>query len=293
MKEFFRINLPILLVISFFLHGMFIFVWTLPDSPVVIKLLERKKRADAAAAEGISGARDIIVNINQDDRRVITRDTLLSDRDSSAKGYITKEKGSRWLNNSLDFRLRNATALSKGSRSSGGGRNKSLSSGDAEALVTIMSGYSSGIAGAGNTSDAGFAIPDKNDVTMKNAIYYSNTGSFSFNTAKFKDFNYFRSMKDKIASNWYPPMMANARIGGYAPGSMKINAIPNQQVKLYFVMDRSGQVIRVELLESMGNMPLDASCLDAIRMSANFGKVPDGIEGEYILIPFIFGYYSQ
>lgn len=293
MKEFFRINLPILLVISFFLHGMFIFIWTLPDSTGVIKLLERKKRAEAAGQDGISGGRDIIVNINQDDKRVITRDTLLSDRDSSAKGYITKEKGSRWLNNSLVFKLNKASAPSKGTRSSGGGRSKSLPSGDADALVTIMSGYSSGRTGGGNSSAAGFAIPDKNDITMKNAIYYSNTGSFSFNTAKFKDFNYFRSMKDKIASNWYPPMMANARIGGYAPGSMKINAIPNQKVKLYFVMDRSGQVIRVELLESMGNMPLDASCLDAIRMSANFGKVPDGIEGEYILIPFIFGYYSQ
>ena len=48
--------------------------------------------------------RDIIVNINQDDRQVVTPETLLSDRDSSAKGYVTKKAGSRWLNNSLDFR---------------------------------------------------------------------------------------------------------------------------------------------------------------------------------------------
>lgn len=290
MKESWKINLPILLIISFFLHFMLLSFWLIPDSGGMINFIERKKHLDEMNSR-MSGGRDIIVNINQDDKRVIDRGTLLSDRDSSAKGYITKEKGNRWLNNSLDFKQGKGKSAAEG-KSGGTGRKHGGSAGDDEALVTIMAGYSSK---SGELSSAmeRLTIPDKNDVTRKNAIYYSNNGSFSFNTAKFKDFSYFRAMKDKIASNWYPPMLANARIGGNAPGRMRIMAIQSQVVKLYFVMDRSGEVVKIEILDSMGNTSLDSACVDSIRMSKNFGKVPEDMKGEYVLIPFMFEFISQ
>ena len=100
-------------------------------------------------------------------------------------------------------------------------------------------------------------------------------------------------MKDRIASNWYPPLLANAALGGFAPGSMRIMAIPSQKVKICFIMNRDGDIVRVELVDSMGNKPLDDSCMDAIKMSRSFGKVPDDIKGEFIMIPFIFGYYAN
>ena len=139
------------------------------------------------------------------------------------------------------------------------------------------------------------AIPDKNDITMKNAIYYTNGGLFSFNTAKFKNFSYFKNMKDKIASYWYPPVFGNAIIGGYNPGSgaVRLRTISSQNVKLYFIMNRDGEVQKVEIVDSYGTKPLDDSCLDAIKLSKNFGKVPDDIKGEFIVIPFIFGYYTN
>jgi len=40
------------------------------------------------------------------------------------------------------------------------------------------------------------------------------------------------------------------------------------------------------IVDSMGNKPLDSSCVGAIRMSGNFGRVPDDIEGKVIVIPF-------
>jgi len=43
----------------------------------------------------------------------------------------------------------------------------------------------------------------------------------------------------------------------------------------------------------MGNYSLDESCADSIRLSRNFGNVPADIEGEIIVIPFIFGYYVR
>ena len=102
-------------------------------------------------------------------------------------------------------------------------------------------------------------IPDKNDVTRNNAIFYSSAGTFSFNTAKFKNFHYFKAMKDKIASNWHPPLLANINIGGYAPGMIRVRAIPSQEVKIYFSMNRDGEVVDVKVLDSFRNKQKTAS----------------------------------
>jgi len=48
----------------------------------------------------------------------------------------------------------------------------------------------------------------------------------------------------------------------------------------------------VIVLDSYGNKSLDGSCVDAIRMSKTFGRVPDDIKGDVVVIPFIFGYYA-
>ncbi|HON16748.1 MAG TPA: TonB C-terminal domain-containing protein [Spirochaetota bacterium] len=282
-----NINLLLCLIISFFLHLIVLTMLLLPDSHGFWSAAVPEKNKNF-----ISG-RDIIVNINQNDIRDIKESTLLSDRDSTARGYITKEKGDRWLNNSLEFRLKSGgnSSVNKSAVTSGGEKTSTSDNGD----IAFKYSQSSGAKGngfGGNKADS-MAIPDRNNITMKNAIFYSNAGEFSFNTAKFKNFEYFKNMKDKIASNWYPPLLANVSLGGYAPGNMRIMAIPSQRVKIAFIMNRNGDVLRVELVDSLGNKPLDDSCIDAIKLSRNFGKVPDDIKGELILIPFIFGYYSR
>ena len=295
MKDQIRINLSLLVIMSFFLHIIFFTAYILPDIAGLASYLAYKKRDNQLIADNVIG-RDIIVNINQDDKRDINRSTLLSDRDSTAKGYITTEKGDRWLNNSLEFRTRRgdrAINSRGGVASASSGAKHQVADGESEIVLRM---YRRGGAGVQSGSAANFndmAIPDRNNITLKNAIYYNNSGLFSFNTAKFKNFEYFRKMKDKVASNWYPPMMANSLIGGYTPGYVRINAIPPQRVKLYFIMNRSGDIVKVELVDSYGNKSLDESCLDAIRLSKNFGAVPDDIKGEFILIPFIFGYYTN
>ena len=136
-------------------------------------------------------------------------------------------------------------------------------------------------------------------MSRENALFYSSDGRFSFNTVKFKDFKYFKNMKDKIASNWYPPLMANSIVQGYnplsgeyAPGYTRIMAIPSQEVKMVFVLNKKGDIIHIQILDSLGNKPLNASCYDAIRLSKSFGPVPkDLFKGEVLVIPFIFGYY--
>ncbi len=295
MIERYKINLSLLLIISFFLHIVFMTSFFLPDSSGLSSYLNNKKKDNS-----LFSGRDIIVNTNQDDRREPDNRTLLSDRDSTAKGFITREEGDRWLNNSLEFRLRKGSKKqNSGTAGSSSGEKSRISEKDSEIVLRIYKSGSRTSAGSdGMFNDV--AIPDKNNITLKNAIYYTTSGMFSFNTAKFKNFSYFKAMKDKIASNWYPPLLANASLGGYndatgsyTPGNVRIMAIPPQTVKLYFIMNRQGDIQKVDIVDSYRNSPLDESCLDAIRLSKTFGKVPDDIKGEFIVIPFIFGYYTQ
>jgi hypothetical protein len=293
-----EIQIALTVVISFFIHMI------LMVSVIVPQIHDlwgsHKVLNDIFGEEGIG--RDIIVNINQDDKQVVTPETLLSDRDSSAKGYITRKGGNRWLNNSLDFKvLKGSQGKEKGERASvsRSDREKLLLLDNSEMVMVIERNDSAG-------SDAGnyglfdeTLIPDKNDVSRENAIFYSSDGRFSFNTVKFKDFKYFKNMKDKIASNWYPPLMANAIIqgynpltGSYTPGITRIMAIPSQEVKIVFVLNKGGDIIHIEILDSLGSKPLNESCYDAIRLSKGFGPVPkDQLKGDVLVIPFIFGYY--
>lgn len=236
--------------------------------------------------------RDIIVNINEDNKRIIDKTTLLSEKDSSAKGYITKKKGDQWLNNFRDFALeKGSKTLGRQSEKSINQRNKTgiLVTDNAELIINILEQEVRSLLGNEGINEF-TRIPDKYSFSKDNSIFYSNDGTFSFNTAMFKPFKYFKEMKDRIAEHWNPPIFANAVLPGYYPGRVRIMAIPNQIVLLYFTMNRNGDVLDVEIVESMGNKPLDKSCVESIRLSKNFGKVPNEMKGEIILIRFGFIY---
>ena len=44
-------------------------------------------------------------------------------------------------------------------------------------------------------------------------------------------------------------------------------AIPSQEVKIVFVLNKGGDIIHIEILDSLGSKPLNESCYDAIRLS--------------------------
>lgn len=288
MRDRYSINLSLFVLISFFLHAVLFTAFILPDSDGIFSLFN-----DSAKRKKSITGRDIIVNINQDDIRDIRNSTLLSDRDSTAKGFITKEQGDRWLNNSLEFKMKSGAGGGDGRIATSGSGDKIKASDNGD--ISVKYG-TTGAGGGGNSGSNGnaanMAIPDKNSITMENAIFYSSSGMFSFNTAKFKNFDYFKKMKDRIASNWYPPLPSRGdHYSTFAPGITRIMPIVSQEVKICFIMNRDGDIVRVELVDSLGNKPLEDSCMDAIRLSKSFGKVPDDIKGEFIMIPFIFGYH--
>lgn len=287
-----EIALPLVVLVSLFMHLTLLLGLMMPDYRA---LVERKKTAGR-----LFGGRDIIVNVNEDGRKDYRKETLLSEKDSSARGFITRERGDHWLNNSLEFKVKRGKArLGRQSSASSSSREPSalLISENTELIISLMKIDEGGLLGEEGGEDF-TTIPDRNSFTRRNAIFYSNDGRFSFNTAKFKNFRYFKAMKERIASHWFPPLMANAIIGGYnpmtsayTPGRLRIMAIPSQEVRLYFTMNRRGEVLEVVIVDSLGNVSLDSSCVDAIRHSREFGAVPEDITGKVIIIPFVFGYY--
>jgi hypothetical protein len=137
-------------------------------------------------------------------------------------------------------------------------------------------------------------LPQPNLMSRQNTLFFSNSGLFSLNTVEFKHYEFAKRVVDRVSSNWYPPVMANVSIGGYAAGQTRIMAIPPQEVRSYFIINENGDVVKTGILDSYGNKSLDESCIDAIRLSKNFGPVPDDLKKKMrngvMVIPFIFGY---
>jgi TonB family protein len=314
-----ELSFPYFLVLSALLHLFVLSFLTLPYYFDPSKIEELRKAYEGSAVEKMI-IRDVIVNINQDNKKILTEKTLLSDQDSSAKGYLTKEKGDNWLNNSLTFMPQSSRSLFNRQNSSSADPSSLLLSPEkTEYNVALISPTEqvprevvlpeeessreeSEERQNDNTQtqeqtvvDSEWGkIPDRKGVTLENAIFYSNTRQFSFNTKKFTNFEYFRKMKQKIANNWFPPIPANNDLTtGYTPGRTRVRVIGSQIIKTYFIMNRDGEIQKVVLVDSMGNHHLDDSCLDAIKNSKTFGPVPDDIPGEEIVIPFIFGYYVR
>jgi hypothetical protein len=290
-----EIRFSLIILISFFIHIIVILGIWLPIYDNILKLKDVLDRS--------SQARDIIVNINEDNKEITGKSTLLSEKDSSARGYITKEKGSHWLNNSRDFVLQQGSGSAEEFRDdTDADRTTLLLSDNTELIITLFREEIQRLSGSRQTGktivkskETEFRIPDKNTFSRNNAIYYSSDGNFSFNTMKFKPFKYFKEMKDKIANHWYPPPLANFVTYGYdpftnsyTPGRFRIMAVPTQTVKLYFTMNRDGDVLDVGIIDSLGISFIDASCVDAIRLSKNFGRVPDELKGNVVVIPFAF-----
>ncbi len=278
------IPLSLLILVSFFLHFTMFFTVSLPE------LKRLPSIDDILSADGDGRPKFIAANINQDDRRQISRRTLLSDRDSTEKGYITKTRGETWYSGSSDINL-SAAGQGKGRSSvrSSEMRKYSVIQSD-ESAMTMSIVKPEEIDRSGDGSAGKLVIPDSSQVSRSNSLYYSSSGQFSLNTVKFKHYEFAKQIVDKIRSNWYPPIMANVAIGGYGAGAVRVRAIPPQDVKTYFVLNRSGDVLSYGIIDSYGNRSLDDACLDSIRMSKNFGRVPDDIKGDRVLIPFIFIY---
>lgn len=310
-----EINLSLAICLSVAVHAFLFVAWIIPASSGLT--LRSPSGSGTGTGSGGLSARDIVVNINEDNVAKHTVTTYLSDKDSSGSGFITKEKGDTYIDNTNDFKYGKAGKIS--SSSGRGTRTTSSSSRADTARIPGMSNLSSindtdeypisielihdnpFLAPSGGytvVESEWTRIPSVRGMNPQNALFISNNGTFSFNTAKFKNFEYFKRMKNKIADNWAPPDLGRAILpraidnqGYTAPGYTRTSLIPSQEVYLYFTMNRSGEVLDVTVLSGNINSALVQTCVEAIRNSKNFGKIPDDMKGSLINIPFVFGYY--
>jgi hypothetical protein len=308
-----EINLSLAICLSLALHAFLFVAWIVPASQ---GLSFFAPSATGSETKRSTPGRDIVVNINEDDIATKTVTTLLSERDSSGRGYITKEKGDTFIDNTNEF------ASGKAGRSGQNGRGITQAQQSSAMTASTLPGMKTPAAdskaedypisielihdnplltaagGSAAVESEWTKIPSVKGMNQKNAIFLTNNGEFSFNTQKFKNFEYFKRMKSKIGRNWYPPDYGRAylprtmdRNGGYAPGFTRTSLISSQEVYIYFTMDRSGEVVNIQLLSSGNNPHLVKTCRDEIQNSKNFGTVPDDMKGTLINIPFVFGYY--
>lgn len=269
-------------------------------------------------SEGVP-VNDIVVNINQDDVINKTAERFLSDRDSTGRGHVTHDYGDTYVDNSEIFTMpKSGTSggsgkgVTSGKDSARGRANlskvanlSSYSTDSAEYPIAIdlirENAFSQSGGEASAVESEWTKIPSTMGINRKNALYLSNDGSFSFNTEKFKNYEYFRAMKSKIAQSWFPPIGANTYFpegrnsltGGFTPGYTKTSLLSSQEVMLYFVMDRSGTVKEIVIVRAQGKNALVESCASAIKNARNFGPVPAEIAGSAVVIPFVFVYLTN
>jgi protein TonB len=104
--------------------------------------------------------------------------------------------------------------------------------------------------------------------------------AISLNTTDVKYLAYFAHLKQKIERQWSYPAEAVA------------HGLQGQLV-LLFVLQRSGQVRRVELLRSAGAKVLDQTAWEAVLNASPFDPVPPQIPGEELRIHARFTYLLE
>ena len=128
------------------------------------------------------------------------------------------------------------------------------------------------------------------------ALSWDARGRPQIPTKNFEHYSYFRKMLDKIQNYWAPPGGNPSPVYGdsyhrmsLTPGTMRYSAFPNQDVRIVFVLDDSGEVGDVKIHSSLGYSSLDASLVEAIERARNFGPPPGELLNNGILIvPIIF-----
>jgi hypothetical protein len=302
-----EIMLPAAVSVSLCLHLFVIWAFLMP----VVKGISINNSLNEIPDSAFL-SNDVVTNANEDEQEKVNRETLLSEKSSAGRGFLTRKKGDTFLNNSLEFSMPGTVKTRQGMYPSAAAALPETSAQGKEAsshndtgeepngITIVQLDRINASDGGSGTNSPWTKIPDKKGINRENALFISNDGNFSYNTKKFKDYKYFKDMKNRIASNWFPPQMGHAifgsganKYGFYTPGVTRIMMIPSQEVKLYFKMKRSGDVVDIQVIESGNTKDLVDSCTDAIKNSKSFGKVPEDMEGDVVVVPFIFGYYTD
>ncbi|MDH5716423.1 MAG: TonB C-terminal domain-containing protein [Spirochaetia bacterium] len=226
---------------------------------------------------------------------------FLSNQDNTGSGKLTKNKGFEALTeeNQLSFAKKGnieSQKLKKENYNKNGIKTKA----NEKYSVKIFPDEKADKIGYGGQTTWGkekkSLIPSNYKFNREFALSWDKAGEPIIPTKNYKHYKYFRNMFDKIKENWSPPggqpsptdAEAFHRMG-YAPGYIKFQTFPDQEIKIVFILDKKGNVIEITLWESMGFVSLDLSCVESIERSKNFGPPPKELlkDGVFIM-PMVF-----
>ncbi|HRP69531.1 MAG TPA: energy transducer TonB, partial [Turneriella sp.] len=216
---------------------------------------------------------------------------FLSDKDSEARGDLTKEKGFESISN--DY------VLSPGTRETL--KSRIISAKEYTRIITAKE------------SRVHIALPrEKKEETtpstekLRIPAYYRWRNDFALSwdyagrpaipTARYAHYSYFRSMINKIQSVWappggdpYPTFGDSYHRMGPTSGYMRFSTYPSQDIYIQFLLDENGVVRDAKLVSSLGFESLDRSCIEALFAAHDFGPPPaELMEDGTLIVPFIF-----
>lgn len=216
---------------------------------------------------------------------------FLSDKDSEARGDLTKEKGFESISN--DY------VLSPGQRES------------VQARIVSAKKYTKILTSKESRSRIAIA-PEKQEVQqtptekLRIPAYYRWRNDFALSwdyagrpaipTARYAHYSYFRSMINKIQNVWappggdpYPTFGDSYHRLGPASGYTRFSTFPSQDIYIQFLLDDQGVVRDAKLVSSLGFQSLDRSCIEALYAAHDFGPPPkELLENGILIVPFIF-----
>lgn len=84
---------------------------------------------------------------------------------------------------------------------------------------------------------------------------------------------YMANMQKTIKAKWEPP-----------------KGDQSKSVVLFYTLNRKGEVIKSNILETSGDVEMDKAAMDALQEAAPFGKLPKSFKGQSIDVQFTFDY---
>ncbi|MBN8222807.1 MAG: energy transducer TonB [Spirochaetes bacterium] len=216
---------------------------------------------------------------------------FLSDKDSEARGDITKEKGFESISN--DY------VLSPGQRETVQARivsakkyAKILTSKESRSRIAIAPEKQE----QQQTPTEKLRIPAYYRWRNDFALSWDYAGRPAIPTARYAHYSYFRSMINKIQSVWappggdpYPTFGDSYHRMGHASGYTRFATFPSQDIYIQFLLDDQGVVRDAKLVSSLGFQSLDRSCIEALYAAHDFGPPPkELLENGILIVPFIF-----
>lgn len=215
---------------------------------------------------------------------------FLSDKDSEARGDLTKEKG--FESASTDY------VLSPGARETVKARivsakkyTKILTSTEGRQRIHIAREKAEPSAATDR-----LRIPAYYRFKHDFALSWDYAGRPAIPTVRYAHYRYFRSMINKIQNVWappggdpYPTFGDSYHRMNYAAGYTRFSTFPSQDIYIQFLLDEQGVVRDAKLVSSLGFQSLDRSCIEALYAAHDFGPPPKEIlENGILIVPFIF-----